>query len=102
MRIKFDEARRILDENPDAVILDVREEAEYVTGHARDAQLLPLDEIDEDSAAEWIPSFESPVLVYCKSGSRSLAAAKRLENLGYTKVYDIGSLVNWPYGMSID
>jgi len=102
MRIKFDEARRILDENPDAVILDVREEAEYVTGHARDAQLLPLDEIDEDSAAEWIPSFETPVLVYCKSGRRSLAAAKRLENLGYTKVYDIGSLVNWPYGMSID
>lgn len=102
MRIKFKQAKEILDANPNAVILDVREESEYATGHARDAVLLPLDEIDEESALEVIPDLSTPVLVYCKSGRRSLAAAKRLEDLGYTQVYDIGSLVNWPYGMSID
>jgi len=102
MRISFDEARALLDAEPETLILDVREEAEYVTGHARDAILFPLDEIDEDSAEEVIPGKDTPVLVYCKTGRRSLAAAMRLEKLGYTRVYDLGSLIHWPYGMSVD
>ena len=97
-KISFAEAKEILDNDANAVLLDVREEAEYITGHAVDAVLLPLRERDAASASEVIPSQDTSVLVYCRSGRRSREAALILAELGYTEVYDIGSLIGWPYG----
>ena len=98
-RIGFGQARELLDARPDAVLLDVREEEEYITGHASGAQLLPLDELSDERALDLITDFDTPVLVYCRSGVRSHAAALRLEDYGYGEVYDLGSLVGWPYGL---
>ena len=97
-KISFAEAKEKLDNDANAVLLDVREEAEYITGHAVDAVLLPLRELDATSASEAIPSHDTSVLVYCRSGRRSREAALILAELGYTEVYDIGSLIGWPYG----
>lgn len=98
-RIGFAQARELLDLRPEAVLLDVREEEEYITGHAAGAQLLPLDELNDESVQDLIPSTDTPVLVYCRSGVRSRAAALRLEGYGYEEIYDLGSLVGWPYGL---
>ncbi len=98
-KISFAEARRLLDTLPEKVRLDVREEEEYITGHARGALLLPLGQIDAESAAAAIPSPDTPVLLYCRSGIRSRSAAKLLSALGYTQLYDLGSLIGWPYGL---
>ena len=97
-KISFAEAKAILDNDANAVLIDVREETEYITGHAVDAVLLPLRELDAASAAEAILSHDTSVLVYCRSGRRSREAALILAELGYTEVYDIGSLIGWPYG----
>lgn len=99
-RISFEDAKQIIDQNPNALILDVREEEEYITGHADGAVLFPLDSIDGDTAAAAIPFKDTPVFTYCRSGQRSRQAAQRLTALGYTRVYDLGSLVGWPYGMA--
>lgn len=98
-RISFARAKELLDTEPDAVMLDVREEEEYITGHAIDAVLLPVDELTDESAMDAIPGLDTPVLVYCRSGYRSNAAAHRLEEYGYTRIYDLGSLIGWPYGL---
>ena len=98
-KLDFSQAKALLDARPDAVLLDVREEEEYITGHASGAQLLPLDELNDESALDLIPDLDTPVLVYCRSGLRSHAAALRLEDYGYEEVYDLGSLVGWPYGL---
>ena len=98
-RLTFEEAHRFLQLHPEAILLDVREEEEYITGHARDAELLPVDELDAESAGLMIRSKETPVLVYCRTGRRSREAAQKLEELGYTEVYDMGGLVGWPYGL---
>ena len=98
-RLTFEEAHRFLQLHPEAVLVDVREEEEYITGHARDAELLPVDELDAESAGLLIESKETPVLVYCRTGRRSREAAQKLEELGYTEVYDMGGLVGWPYGL---
>ncbi|MBR1457520.1 MAG: rhodanese-like domain-containing protein [Oscillospiraceae bacterium] len=98
-KVDFAQARQLLDDLPDCVLIDVREEEEYITGHAVDALLLPVDEITAESAAELIPGRDTPVLVYCRSGYRSAMAAEKLEALGYTRLYDIGSLIGWPYGL---
>lgn len=98
--IDFKKAKEIIDNEEKCLILDVREEEEYITGHAVNAELLPVDAIDYKSAEEIIPSKNIPVMVYCRTGSRSRLAAKKLCELGYTRVYDLGSLSGWPYGIS--
>lgn len=101
-RVSFEEAKQIIDTEPAHRIFDVREEEEYITGHAKDAILFPLDTITAETAAEQIPTPDTPVLLYCRSGRRSREAAEKLAAFGYTRVYDVGSLVGWPYGLEWD
>lgn len=98
--ISFEEAGKIMESGKDYVLLDVREEFEYLTGHAEGAKLLPLDTIEEETAKEKIPTKDTIVLAYCKSGKRSSMAMDRLKALGYRNVESLGSLVGWPYGIS--
>ena len=97
--LSFRQAHDLLLSRPEAVLLDVREEPEYLTGHAIDALLLPVDEITAQTAGELIPNHQTPVLVYCRTGRRSARAAHILESLGYEDLYDMGGLVGWPYGL---
>ena len=98
-KITFKEAGRILAEEKNAVLLDVREEDEYITGHAIDALLLPVDEITPQRAADVLPDRDAPILVYCRSGRRSRRAAALLGSVGCTRLYDLGSLIGGPYGL---
>lgn len=98
-RISFREAHELMEQEKNARFFDVREEDEYDAGHAEGAELFPLGMIGEESAAERIPEFDTPVLVYCRSGARSFQAALRLVELGYTRVRDLGGLNGWPYGI---
>ena len=97
-KLNFSEAHDMMTRR-DVVLLDVREEPEYITGHAIDAELLPVNEITADTAADLIPSKDTPVMVYCRTGRRSERAASILEDLGYREIYDMGGLVGWPYGL---
>lgn len=96
-RITSEKAKAMIEEQGYLVILDVRNQDEYDRGHIPGAVLLPLRSIDELSAAEVIPTKDTSVLVYCQSGGRSKTAAKTLVGLGYTQIYDLGGIVNWPY-----
>ena len=97
--VSFQAAHRLLTEQKEILLLDVREEEEYITGHAIDAVLFTLADINAESAAEVIPDKRTPVMVYCRSGVRSRAAAQLLDKLGYETVYDLGGLIGWPYGL---
>lgn len=93
----MEKARMLLDAHPDALRLDVRTEAEYLTGHLPGALLLPLDDIDEVSAQEAVPDYSAVLLVYCRTGKRSRLAIERLRALGYENLIDLGGLAGWPY-----
>ena len=99
MKLTFEEAHKILQAKKNCVLLDVREEPEYLSGHAVDAILLPVDEISVETAENAIPNVDCPVLVYCRTGRRSARAVTALQRLGYREVYDLGGLVGWPYGL---
>lgn len=101
-RINFKEAKHILDTDKTANIVDVREEEEFITGHAENAVNFPVDSIDKSLADFLLPDKKAPVLVYCRTGSRSCLAAERLYELGYENIYDLGSLSSWPYGLYYD
>lgn len=95
-RISPEDAKKMLDENSDAVLLDVRTESEYNEQRIDGALLLPNNEI-EDRAAELLPDKDALILVYCRSGRRSKQAALELLSMGYTNVYDFGGIMSWPY-----
>ena len=95
-QISQEEARNMMDER-DVLILDVREQDEYDSGHIPGAVLLPVGTINEDTAAAAIPEKDSMVLVYCRSGNRSKKAASALAELGYTGIYEFGGITTWPY-----
>lgn len=81
--------------NEGAILIDVRTKEEYDEAHIDGALSLPVDEIDEDTVKEIISSKDNVIIVYCRSGTRSKEAAIKIANLGYTNVYDFGSMSNW-------
>lgn len=92
--ISYIEAKeKIINEN--AVLIDVRTEAEYNNRHIDGAILLSIDDIDEDTVSNVIDSKNSVIIVYCQSGNRSSQAVSLLNDLGYNNVYDLGSIDNW-------
>ena len=95
-QITQEEAKEMMD-TQEVIILDVREQDEYDSGHIPGAILLPVGTIDETAAAEVIPEKDSTVLVYCRSGNRSKTASAALAELGYTNIYEFGGINTWPY-----
>lgn len=96
-QITAEEAKSMMEEQPDAVILDVREQDEYDAGHIPGAVLLSVGTIDEETAASAILEKDTVVLVYCRSGNRSKTASQALADLGYTQIYEFGGIKDWPY-----
>lgn len=81
---------------PDTLILDVRERSEFDAAHIAGAMNVPrgiLEAACEYDYAETEPELvtarERPVLVVCRSGSRSAFAAQVLGWLGYREVYNL-------------
>lgn len=94
-KISAEEAKKII-ESEDVIILDVRTQEEYKTGHIENAVLLPLNDISS-KAEDLLQDKDAKILVYCRSGNRSATASKQLIKMGYTNVYDFGGIISWPY-----
>lgn len=75
-----------------AILIDVRTKEEYDEKHISGAVNIPLSDIEEGNIDY---DKDKDIIVYCRSGNRSKTAAKQLIVLGYTKVYDLGSINNW-------
>lgn len=89
-------AKKIIDEENDISIVDVREEEELVEGFIENSLLIPLDTLENEIGNE-ITDKNKTVLVYCRSGRRSAIACNIMDSLGYTNVYDIGGIIDWPF-----
>lgn len=75
----------------DAVVIDVRSIEEYDTGHIEDSINIPVDNITSVNYDK-----DKVIIVYCATGMRSAEAAKKLNDLGYTNVYNLdGGIINW-------
>jgi rhodanese-related sulfurtransferase len=89
-------AKQMIDEYPDAWILDVRTAEEFSTGHIPNALLKPYDEIAHH-IDKMSPPQDQLILIYCRSGRRSALAAQELADRGYTNIFDFGGINDWPY-----
>lgn len=94
-KITAEEAKSMMDEG-DVIVVDVRTAGEFAEGHVPDAINVPNKSIGDDVSGS-LPDQDASILVYCRSGSRSAAASKKLTALGYENTYDFGGIIDWPY-----
>lgn len=78
-----------------ALLLDVRDQSQFESGHIIDSRHIPSAELA--TRADGLKKFkEKPVVVYCDNGFASAAAARALRGLGFTKVATLrGGLQSW-------
>ena len=73
-----------------ALVIDVRTPGEFNSGHLTNAINFPLDEI-ETALPKQVKDKSQVLLLHCASGMRSGLAQKKLNSLGYTNAFNLGS-----------
>lgn len=94
-QITMQEAVEMMAEEENYIILDVRTEQEFASGHIPGAILVPNETIGTEEIAQ-LPDKDQLILVYCRSGNRSKQAADKLVRLGYTNIVEFGGINSWP------
>ncbi|MCK5678915.1 MAG: rhodanese-like domain-containing protein [Flavobacteriaceae bacterium] len=76
-------------------LIDCRTPKEFAEGHLKGAKI--INYYDSDFLNEMSKLDKDKVLyIYCRSGNRSGKAAKKLETMGFTKIYDLkGGIISW-------
>ncbi|WP_298363348.1 rhodanese-like domain-containing protein [uncultured Lutibacter sp.] len=76
-------------------LIDIRTPREFEQGHIAGAININLY---DKSFLEQIAKYDvsKPIFIYCRSGSRTSSASKKIANLGFTQIYDLqGGISNW-------
>jgi len=91
-RISVQEATLLINRQ-DAVVVDVRETAEWSAGHIPNARHIALGHLEKHLSE--IEKFkEKPVIVVCASGNRSGAGCRILKKAGFQKIHNLGGGVH--------
>ena len=93
-QISVAEAVKMMEEENNYIILDVRRSDEYATGHIPGAINVANESIGTEEIPE-LPDKAQLILVYCRSGRRSKEASEKLVKLGYTNVVEFGGILDW-------
>ena len=95
-KINAAQGKAMMDDGNLYTLIDVRTEQEYKAQHIKGAVLIPHTEM-LNRAETGLPDKNARIIIYCRSGGRSATAAHTLVDLGYTHVYDMGGIMDWPY-----
>ena len=86
--ININQARKHLSNNPNAILMDVREDKEWENGHTIEAIHLSKGLLERDIESV-VPDKNSEVIMYCGGGYRSVLTAEIAQKMGYTNVYSL-------------
>lgn len=87
-QITYMQAREIMNQNPLAILLDVRSKQEYDEYHLEGAICIPTYELTTE-IEKIVENKEQTIIVYCKTGGRSKKAVNTLKKMGYKSLYEI-------------
>jgi rhodanese-related sulfurtransferase len=84
-----------LSNHKDGIFVDVRETKEMASGVINGAFRVPLSAFEKNSTQ--LDKFkDKPVIVYCRSGNRSIGAGAKLKKKGFNHVYNLtGGILAW-------
>jgi rhodanese-related sulfurtransferase len=79
----------------DALILDVREDREFASGHAPNSKHIPLGQLS--GRIQELEKFKNkPIIAICRSGARSGHGCRMLRKNGFEQVYNLsGGISAW-------
>jgi rhodanese-related sulfurtransferase len=81
--------------NDETVIVDVRDNHEFIKNHIENAINIPLTKIDEQLASLETHK-KHPIIITCQTGARSTAACKSFTKAGFEQVFNmIGGMQSW-------
>ena len=80
-------------EDGDATLIDVRTQREWDGGHAKQAVLLPSEDVKRGARPD--VAKDRTILVYCRTGRRAAEVAKILKRDGWKDVRNVGGLNDW-------
>jgi rhodanese-related sulfurtransferase len=83
--ITIDQARERLKENPQAILMDVREDKEWEKDHAAQAVHLGKGILERD-LEQMVPDQNREIIMYCGGGYRSVLTAQVAQKMGYKNV----------------
>lgn len=83
--ISIEQARERLTKNPQAVLLDVREDQEWEKDHAAEAIHLGKGILERD-LEKTVPDLDREIIMYCGGGYRSVLTASAAQKMGYRNV----------------
>jgi rhodanese-related sulfurtransferase len=86
--IDLETAAKRLSENPAIVLLDVREDHEWIAGHACQAVHLGKGILERDLEKKF-PNADTEIIMYCGGGFRSILTCEVAQRMGYRKVYSL-------------
>lgn len=82
-------------QNNQPLVLDVRTEAEYKSGHLEKALLIPVQQL-QSRLKELLAYKNQDILVYCATGNRSTVASKIMLDSGFTRIHNMRyGIVKW-------
>ena len=77
------------------MVLDVREDSEYKSGHLLNSKWIPLGKLKE-RLGELEKYRDKPIVVVCRSGNRSGSACAMLGKEGFSQAYNLaGGVMDW-------
>lgn len=79
------EFEKLVVENTDAIILDLRDAKDFEKGSLENAVNIPMDEF-ESKMADQLKDKDQEILLYCNTGTRTSEASQILEKNGYTNI----------------
>jgi rhodanese-related sulfurtransferase len=83
--VTLEQAREILSQNPQAVLMDVREDLEWQKQHATEAVHVGKGILERD-LEKMYPNADTEIIMYCGGGYRSVLTAFVAQKMGYRKV----------------
>jgi rhodanese-related sulfurtransferase len=86
--ISIEEAKERLTRNPQAILVDVREDGEWSQGHAAEATHLGKGVLERD-LEQVFPDANRELIMYCGGGYRSVLTAAVAQKMGYGNVYSL-------------
>lgn len=91
--ISSPEAKRMIEQNKNVILLDVRTPGEYRQARMKGSILIPINEIER--RLQEVPKGR-PVIVLCAVGSRSNLVAGFLSGKGFSEVYNMqDGIIGW-------
>lgn len=76
-------------------LIDVRTPEEFLENNIEGSQNIDISSKDFEQKVAQLDQ-NKPIYVYCRKGSRSRKAAQKLEDLGFTEIYDLkGGILEW-------